>query len=220
MKELSYNETFFDLKDCFFKELFLENEYVWDFLKNLKAYIDSVEKFTIKAEIHPLATLVNSSKIAIGENSTIHPGALIEGPCIIGKNVHIGHGAYLRPYSLIGDFCHVGHATEIKHSVLLSHAKAPHFNYIGDSLLGNHVNLGAGVVLANYKTNHKEVSVKYEGQKILTGLKKFGAIVGDYSFLGCNSVTNPGTLIAKRFSCTPCSNLQGFCEIKKEVGAL
>ena len=204
-----YPQEFFDLEECFFKDLFKKNEPVWIALKNLKNYLDDAPLGKREISLPSTVTLVNPSLIAIGKGCKIYPGAYIEGPCIIGKEVEIGHCAFIRPYSLIGDFCKIGHATEVKHSIFFNHAKAPHFNYVGDSILGCDVNLGAGVICANYKITKKEVFVRQGNNKIPTEMKKFGAIIGDGSSLGCNSVTNPGTILRKGFLCKPCTNVQG-----------
>lgn len=211
-----YPQEFFDLNNIFFKELFEKEEPVWNALKNLKKYFEKFPLGKKEIEIENNVTLVNPSLITIGKGSKIYPGAYIEGPCILGKEVEIGHCAFIRPYSLVGDFCKIGHATEVKHSIFFNHAKAPHFNYVGDSILGCDVNLGAGVICANYKINKTEVFIRQGEKKISTETKKFGAIIGDGSSLGCNSVTNPGTILKKGFLCGPCTNLQGSFLKKNE----
>ena len=136
--------------------------------------------------------------IFIGPGTVVEPGALIKGPTIIGGYCEIRQGAYLRGNCLVGDRCVVGHTTEMKHSVMLHGAKAGHFAYIGDSILGNRTNLGAGTKLANLKIVPTQVSVKIDEKVYDTGLRKFGAIIGDDTETGCNSVTNPGTLLGRR----------------------
>jgi NDP-sugar pyrophosphorylase family protein len=135
--------------------------------------------------------------ISLGEGTVVEPGALIKGPTMIGNNSEVRQGAYIRGNCLVGDRCVVGHTTEIKGGVMLDGAKAGHFAYIGDSILGNNVNLGAGTKLANLKIFGSEITFKIEGQIYKTGLRKLGAIIGDSSELGCNSVCNPGTLLGK-----------------------
>jgi NDP-sugar pyrophosphorylase family protein len=137
-------------------------------------------------------------EIFVGPGSVVEPGALIKGPTIIGSYCEIRQGAYLRGHCLIGNRCVLGHTTEIKHSVMLNGAKAGHFAYIGDSILGNRSNLGAGTKLANLKITGTPVIVKINENIYETGLRKFGAIIGDDSETGCNSVTNPGTLLGRR----------------------
>jgi acetyltransferase-like isoleucine patch superfamily enzyme len=149
------------------------------------------------------------SDIYIGKGTVVEPGALIKGPSIIGNHTEVRQGAYLRGNCLIGDRCVVGHTTEVKHSIMLDDAKAGHFAYIGDSILGNHVNLGAGTKLANLKIVDVEMKLRVEGKIYETGLRKLGAILGDYTETGCNSVTSPGTLLGKASLVYPCVNIPG-----------
>ncbi|MEM7175399.1 MAG: UDP-N-acetylglucosamine diphosphorylase [Chlamydiota bacterium] len=189
---------FFDLKDFAHADLFFNKKPVWDTLKNLKLYLEAYTLGQIDCEVPDGVVLVNPDKISIGEKTILEPGSFIEGPCIIGSHCHVRHGAYLRSYFIAGDHCMLGHAVEVKRAVLLDHASASHFNYIGDSLIGNRVNLGAGVVCANLRLDRKEVMIRLGDQVLKSGLKKLGAIVGDGSQLGCNSVINPGVLLKKR----------------------
>jgi len=137
------------------------------------------------------------SRITIGRGVLIESGALLKEPALIGDHTEIRHGSYLRGYCLVGERCVVGHATEVKHSIFLNDAKAGHFAYLGDSILGGDANLGAGTKMANLRFIRGEVKVRTSGGILNSGLKKFGAILGDRVQTGCNSVTNPGTLIGK-----------------------
>ena len=145
-------------------------------------------------------------KIQIGGGSTIEPTTIIKGPTIIGKNNDIRQGAYLRGNVIVGDNCVIGHCTEVKNSILMNHVEAGHFNYIGDSILGSYVNMGAGSRLANVQFRNlqekmedfiNEIQIPLENELVSTGLSKFGAIVGDNSEIGCNTVVCPGALIGK-----------------------
>jgi NDP-sugar pyrophosphorylase family protein len=136
--------------------------------------------------------------IFVGPGTVVEPGALIKGPTIIGSYCEIRQGAYLRGHCLVGDRCVLGHTTEMKHSAMLDDAKAGHFAYIGDSILGNRTNLGAGTKLANLKITGTPVRIRIDNEMYDTGLRKLGAIIGDDSETGCNSVTNPGTLLGRR----------------------
>jgi len=147
----------------------------------------------------------------------IHPSArvsesvVIEGPCYIGPDAEIRHGAYLRRGSWICEGAVVGNSSEIKNSILLPEAKAPHFNYVGDSIVGANANLGAGVKLSNVRNDRGLVSVTlFDGKRIGTGLEKLGALVGDGSQIGCNAVTNPGSLIAPNSMVNPNETVSGF----------
>ena len=142
-------------------------------------------------------------RIHIGKGVFIESGALIQSPAIIGDQTEVRQGAYMRGYCLIGKKCVVGHVTEVKHSIFLDGAKAGHFAYLGDSILGNEVNLGAGTKLANLRFTSGNVQVKTPDKIIDTGLRKFGAILADDVQTGCNSVTSPGTLLGKKSMLLP-----------------
>jgi hypothetical protein len=150
-----------------------------------------------------------SLDVYIGPGSVVEPGALLNGPTIIGARCEVRQGAYLRGDCVVGDGCVVGHTTEMKHSIMLNGAKAGHFAYIGDSILGNRTNLGAGTKLANLKMIDTPVSVAIEGKRYDTGLRKFGAVLGDDTETGCNAVTNPGTLLGRRCVVCPCVSVKG-----------
>jgi NDP-sugar pyrophosphorylase family protein len=136
-------------------------------------------------------------KVFIGEGTVVEDGVMIKGPAIIGRNCQIRHNAYCRENVIIGDGCVVGNSTEVKNSILFNQAVAPHFNYIGDSILGYKAHLGAGVVLSNFKSLSGNVTVDLEGKPFDTGLRKLGALVGDGCEVGCNSVLNPGSIIGR-----------------------
>ncbi len=147
--------------------------------------------------IMPGAILLGN-QITIGRGVLVESGAMVKSPTVIGDFCEIRQGAYVRGYCLTGQSCVVGHTTEVKHAVFLNDAKAGHFAYVGDSILGNEVNLGAGTKLANLRFTQGEVPVKVGDKLIKTGLRKLGAILGDQVQTGCNSVTNPGTLVGKK----------------------
>lgn len=157
----------------------------------------------VQGEVHPTAILEGAVFVAAG--ATIGPGAVVQGPAWIGPGAEVGHAALVRGGVILARGAKVGHASEIKHAVLLEDAKAPHFNYVGDSLVGVRVNLGAGVKLANFRADGAEVKVA--GQA--TGLRKFGAILGDDVSIGCNAVTSPGTVIGPRSLVYPGASVRG-----------
>lgn len=208
-----YNElittSFFDIKEISWKSLFDGIDYPWQALERLSLFLSYCKK-GIEVPIPDGVHLVSEEQISIGKGTIIEPGALISGPCLIGPNCQIRHGAYIRGHVITGSHCIIGHDTEIKHSILLNEVRAAHFNYVGNSILGNRVNLGAGVKCANFRLDRKEIVIRFEGQKLLTGLKKLGAIIGDEAQIGCNVVTNPGTLIGKGAICYPCLNIGGI----------
>jgi NDP-sugar pyrophosphorylase family protein len=143
------------------------------------------------------ATLIGKD-IYLGPKTVVEPGAYIKGPTYIGGRTEIRQGAYLRGGCIVGDGCVVGHVTEMKNSVFFNGAKAGHFAYIGDSLVGKNCNLGAGTKLANLKVVGGNIRIRHQGREWDTGLRKFGAVLGDGCETGCNSVTNPGTLLGPR----------------------
>ncbi|MGA1870890.1 MAG: glucose-1-phosphate thymidylyltransferase [bacterium] len=143
-------------------------------------------------------------RIIIGSGTVIEPGALIKGPAVFGDNTEIRQGAYVRGDCLVGDGCVVGHATEIKGSIMLDGAKAGHFAYIGDSILGMKVNLGAGTKLANLRVIEGTISIKSGKNRYNTHRRKLGAIIGDQTETGCNAVTSPGTLLGPHSIVYPC----------------
>lgn len=154
-------------------------------------------------------TSIFDDRIYIGEGSVVEPGALIKGPTIIGRNTEVRQGAYIRGLCLLGDRCIVGHATEMKNAVMLNRVTAGHFAYIGDSILGSDVNLGAGTKLANLKIIGSEIVLKINGKIYKTGLRKFGAILGDSVETGCNSVTSPGVLMGRKSIVIPNATVLG-----------
>lgn len=206
---LSY-DLFFDIEDFFHKDLFLPNAHVWESLKKITPYLKTCSLGQIHGAVDPRAYLIDPHLISIGEGTIVEPGAYIKGPCIIGQNCEIRHGAYIRGNVVIGNRCVIGHDTEVKNAIFLNQAQAAHFAYVGDSILGNGVNLGAGAKCANLKFNHQQIVIEWNGEKIPTGLKKFGAILADGAQLGCNCVTCPGTFIGKNSFCNPCLEVRGM----------
>jgi len=203
-------KNFFDLDSLCDITLWKLDEMPWRPLLLLQNYLDQVPLGKIEIDIPSSVHIDNPERVSIGKNTRIEPGAYIQGPCLIGEGSVIRHGAYLRGNVITGKRCIIGHDTEIKHSILLNDVSAAHFAYIGDSILGNGVNLGAGVKCANYRLDQKFVPVHALGKKIDSGLKKFGAIIGDHSQIGCNSVLNPGTLVGMRSICYPLLSIMGY----------
>jgi UDP-N-acetylglucosamine diphosphorylase / glucose-1-phosphate thymidylyltransferase / UDP-N-acetylgalactosamine diphosphorylase / glucosamine-1-phosphate N-acetyltransferase / galactosamine-1-phosphate N-acetyltransferase len=152
---------------------------------------------TAEAVVLYAGAVLWDEQIQLGAGTVVEPGALIKGPTIIGRHTEVRQGAYVRGKCIVGDRCVVGHTTEMKSSVLLDGAKAGHFAYIGDSILGHNTNLGAGTKLANLKLKGDTVHIPFEGRLIDTGLRKFGAIIGDNTEIGCNAVTNPGAMLGR-----------------------
>lgn len=212
-------QNFFDLKSYRHALVFQGCHYVWEAVSKISSYLKSMTLGCIEVNVPLGVHLIHPELISIGKGTTIEPGAYIKGPCIIGENCQIRHGAYIRGDVIIGDRCVVGHATEVKNSILLNHANAAHFSYLGDSILGNRVNLGAGVKCANVRFDKKEIFIHSEEKKIATERKKLGAILGDDTQIGCNSVTNPGTITGKGVQCYPCLNFGGVIPEKGVIKA-
>ncbi len=191
---MSFNPTaFFDVGGYAHAEIFANLEHVWDALARLDEYARERATSRIEGRVDEGAWIVGDVYIASG--AVVEAGAMVQGPTLLGPGTVVRHGAYVRGYCVTGADCVIGHATEVKRSILLDGAQAPHFNYVGDSILGNDVNLGAGTKLSNLKNDGGMVDVESPEGRVSTGLRKFGAVVGDRVQTGCNSVTSPGTLI-------------------------
>ncbi|HSH96577.1 MAG TPA: UDP-N-acetylglucosamine diphosphorylase [Roseimicrobium sp.] len=198
----------FDLSQTAHAALFEGREYAWDALKGLKAYIDANLKPSLHNRCEGRAFI--GKDVFIGEGTVVEDGVMIKGPAIIGRNCEIRHGAYIREHVIIGDNCVIGNACEFKHSLLFNGCQVPHFSYVGDSIFGYKAHLGAGVKVSNVKLVPGNVMVEVNGAPFDTGLRKFGALVGDFSEVGCNSVLNPGSIIGRRSVIYPCTNWRGI----------
>ncbi len=187
---------FFNLDDYEHKALFHDRrvEYAWDAIKLLAEFLDQLIVPDIRGKVMEGAVL-QGNKIFIGPGAVVEPGAMIKSPAYIGAKSEVRQGAYLRGNVLVGSACVLGHTTEVKNAIFLDGAHAAHFAYVADSVVGNRVNLGAGTKLANLKLARDSVVVHAGGQSVDSGLRKFGAILGDGVQIGCNTVLNPGTLL-------------------------
>ena len=203
-------EYYFDLSDTNLEPLFEDIKYIWEVFPKIKKWIAKNLVSEIKGHVQSNAFI--GKDVSIGKGTVVESGSYIKGPAIIGENVVIRHGAYLRENCIIGNNCIVGHASEIKNSIMLNGSAASHFGYVGDTILGNGVNLAAGCKLSNNKNDGEEITVTIDREKYFTGLKHFGAIIGDNTKVGCNAVTNPGTLIGKSCIIYPCSSIKGILE--------
>lgn len=199
---------FFNLSDPLVAELFADCRYVWDVLPRLEEHVLRLVGHgrTIRGKVMEGAFL-GSQPIFIGEGARIEPGAFVMGPAYIGPGATVRHGAYVRENVIMLPGSQLGHASEAKNALFLPDAHAPHFAYVGDSILGHHVNLGAGTKLSNLTMMSEKdpvtgkrptVQIRVKGQVYDTGLTKLGAILGDYAQTGCNSVLNPGCLVGPR----------------------
>lgn len=189
-------DDLFDLSQTTHGALFDGVEYPWEALKRLAGYLSqNLKPGTTGAEVHPAAHV--GPQVFIGAGTIVEPGAMIIGPAIIGAGSRIRHGAYIRENVIVGDGCVVGNSVELKHCVLFNQCQVPHFNYVGDSILGHKAHMGAGSILSNVKLDNQNVWVNFEGTPIDTGLRKFGGLIGDKAEIGCNSVLNPGSILGR-----------------------
>lgn len=212
--EIAY---FFDLISFEHKVLFANCLYPWEALSNIEGYFETFFQNKPHCKAYTGVTLVHPEQIFVGEGTVIEPGAYIEGPCILGKNCTVRHAAYLRKNVIAGDGCVLGHSVELKNVILLNRAHIAHLSYVGDSIFGNDCNLGAGVKCANVKFDGSKIIVHANAKEYPTGFRKLGAIIGDRVQLGCNSVTNPGTLIGKDSYLYPCTNFGGVAPADSSI---
>jgi NDP-sugar pyrophosphorylase family protein len=201
-------EDLFDLSQTRHGALMHGVEFPWDILKRLQPYL--LQNLRPVRHHRCLGHSFIGEHVEIGEDTVVEEGAMILGPAIIGRGCQIRHNAYLRENVIVGDGCVVGNSCEVKHSVLFNHVQVPHFNYVGDSVLGYRSHLGAGVILSNVKLDRKNIFVDVDGTPTDTGLRKFGAIVGDDVEIGCNSVINPGSILGRGSLIYPTVNWRGI----------
>src|SRR6478735_11319359 len=187
--------NYVDLNHTEHRMLFESASNVWDALKQITSYL----QFRLKPQIH--ARLIGkpfvSNAVYIGKGTVIEQGAMVKGPAWIGDGCEIRNGCYIRENVIVGSGVVLGNSCELKNSIILDEAQIPHFNYVGDSIIGYRGHLGAGVILSNVKLDHGEIVVRTPAGVVPTGLKKFGAIIGDRAEIGCHSVLNPGSLIGR-----------------------
>ncbi len=188
-------------------KLFENQKYVWDALKQIASYLQFRLKPAVMGEL--LGKPYISQHVFIGAGTIVEQGAMLKGPAWIGKNCRIRSGCYVRENVIVGDGVVMGNSCEFKNSIIFNEAQVPHFNYVGDSILGYKAHLGAGVILSNVKLDHGEIMVAATDGQIGTGLTKFGAIVGDRTEIGCNAVINPGALLGRDCLVYPGINFRG-----------
>ena len=183
---MTKNSDLFDLTNCEFKDLFEKNTYPFEILPKIHDYILELGEKLDTFEFSQI-----KENVWIHKSVTMDDGVEIIGPAIIYQNVKLRHNAYIRENVIIGKDSVIGNSCEMKNVIILGNSQIPHFNYVGDSILGNHVHLGAGVIVSNLRLD--KANIKLEG--VDTNLRKIGAFIGDYTEIGCNSVINPGTII-------------------------
>lgn len=197
-------EALFELRNDFIAPLFGGIKYPFEVLDNIGNYIKETGS-RLPAEIFEQI----GENIWAARSAKIAPTASITGPCIIGENTEVRHCAFIRGNALIGNNCVVGNSTELKNAVLIGKVQVPHYNYVGDSVLGYGSHMGAGSITSNVKSDKSLVKIKCGGEILETGRKKLGAMLGDFAEIGCGSVLNPGTVIGKNSNVYPLSSVRG-----------
>ena len=198
-------ENYLDLSQTISSEIFSGLTYPWEALPKIKDFILNLGPKLPKDEFEEIKENVWVSKEAV-----IADSAFIAGPTIICKGTEIRHCAFIRGSVIVGENCVVGNSTELKNAILFNNVQVPHFNYIGDSILGFKAHFGAGSIVSNVKSDKSNVSVLINGNRTDTGLRKFGAIVADHVEIGCNAVLNPGTIIGRNSNVYPTSMVRGI----------
>ena len=196
-----------ELEHTAHSKLFENQKNAWDALKQIASYLQFRLKPGIAGEL--VGKPYISRNVFVGAGTVVEQGAFLKGPAWIGDNCHVRSGCYVRENVIVGDGVVLGNSCEFKNCIIFDEAQVPHFNYVGDSILGYRAHLGAGVILSNVKLDHSEISVAHDGNYIATGLTKFGAIVGDRTEIGCNSVINPGSVIGRDCFIYPSANFRG-----------
>ena len=204
-------ENLFDLSQTEHAALLEGDGPAWEALARISKYLAANVQAANHATVSPKAVI--GENVFLSEGTVVEPGATIDGPAIIGANCQIRHNAYIRANVIIGDNCVIGNSCELKNALLFNDCQVPHFNYVGDSILGHHAHLGAGVVLSNFKSLPGNVTVQHGDDKIDTGLRKFGALIGDHTEIGCNSVLNPGSIVGRGSVIYPNINWRGVLAV-------
>lgn len=203
MKECEI-KNLYNLNETIAKDIFEGCLYPWEVLPKIKDFIINLGESLNKEEYDKVG-----ENVWIAKSAKVAESAYINGPAIIEKNAEVRHCAFIRGNAIVGENAVVGNSTELKNVILFNNVQVPHYNYVGDSILGYKSHMGAGSITSNVKSDKKLVIVKNEDEKIETGLKKFGAMIGDNVEVGCGSVLNPGTVIGKNTNIYPLSSVRG-----------
>ena len=202
-------KNLYNLDETIAKELLENFEYPWEALPKIKDFIIKLGNTLNEDDYNKIG-----DNVWIAKSAKVAPTAFIAGPAIIGKEAEIRHCAFIRGSAIVGEGAVVGNSTELKNVILFNRVQVPHYNYVGDSILGYKAHMGAGSITSNVKSDKKLVIVKNEQKQIETGLKKFGAMIGDNVEVGCGSVLNPGTVIGKETNIYPLSSVRGVIKEK------
>ncbi len=199
------NNKLFNMDETIAAGIFEGTTYPWEVLPKIGSFIKALGE-TLSPEEYEK----QGEDIWIAKSAKVFDSAYIAGPCIIGKNTEVRQCAFIRGNALVGENCVIGNSTELKNVLLFNNVQVPHYNYVGDSILGYKSHMGAGSITSNVKSDKTPVTVAYEGERVETGLKKMGAILGNYVEVGCNSVLNPGTIIGSNSNVYPLSSVRGY----------
>ncbi|MCI8718086.1 MAG: UDP-N-acetylglucosamine pyrophosphorylase [Lachnospiraceae bacterium] len=213
------NEVLFEhMEETIAAEIFKDRTYPWEVLPEIGAFIQKLGKTLSEEEYEK-----RGEDIWVAKSAKVFPTAYIHGPAIIGKNAEIRHCAFIRGNAIVGEGAVVGNSTELKNVILFNKVQVPHYNYVGDSILGYKSHMGAGSITSNVKSDKSLVTIQAGEEKVKTGLKKMGAVLGDEVEVGCNSVLNPGTVVGKKSNIYPLSMVRGYippCSIYKKQGEI
>ena len=196
-------QSLFSFKSNFIRSIFADYDYPWQIIPHIKSITDELVSKGLEGY-----TLL-SDGVLIGKNVTISPSAHIGAPCIIADNTEVRNGAYIRGSVIIGEGCVIGNSSEVKNSIIMDKAQLPHYNYVGDSILGVGAHLGAGAICSNLRSDKQSVRIRIGSDVVDTSLRKLGAILGDHVEIGCGAVLCPGTLIGKNTSVYPLTMARG-----------
>lgn len=194
----------YDLDHTLAKDYLSKFTYPWEALSGIKDFILELGK-----TLDPNEYEQREEGVWVHKTAKVFPTAYLGAPCIIGPNTEVRHCAFIRGSALVGADCVVGNSVELKNVILFDHVQTPHYNYVGDSILGYFSHMGAGSITSNVKSDKKNVIVRDGSEKVETGIKKFGAMIGDYVEVGCNAVCNPGTVIGRNSNVYPTSCVRG-----------
>ncbi|MBQ6816149.1 MAG: UDP-N-acetylglucosamine pyrophosphorylase [Clostridia bacterium] len=204
MQELEIT-ALYSLENTIAANIFNNKTYPYEVLPEINSFI-----LTLGATLSPEKFNKIGDNVWVAKTATVAPSAFINGPCIIDEYAEIRHCAFIRGNAIIGKNCVVGNSTELKNVILFDYVQVPHYNYVGDSVLGFRSHLGAGAITSNVKSDKTLVTIKNGNEKIKTGLKKFGAMLGDCVEVGCGTVLNPGTVVGKNTNIYPLCSVRGF----------
>ena len=204
MNEQITISALYDLNETIAADIFKDCTYPWEVLAKIGDFIKELGKTLPEDEYEQRA-----EDVWVAKSATVYPTAYINGPCIIGKEAEVRHCAFIRGKAIVGEGAVVGNSTELKNVILFDKVQVPHYNYVGDSILGYRAHMGAGSITSNVKSDKLLVKVHAEDGDIETGIKKFGAMLGDCVEIGCGSVLNPGTVIGRNCNIYPLSSVRG-----------